>query len=174
MWKITRGLVPNCGLRWETHGRRGLLVRLPPLSGSRMAIRTLREHSFGTEAPRLFNALPASLREHSGSLPTFKKALDELLMTVPDAPQSDSRSSLATTAEGLHSNSLRDWLRILARPSYARLLAETALGLSVSPALSLGAFPLPGATSSRRPMDTSQILTVPDSTVREGNISPPI
>ena len=144
MWKITRGLVPNCGLRWETHGRWGLLVQLPPLSGSRMAIRTLGERSFRTEVPRLFNALPTSLREHSGSVATFKKALDELLSTVPDAPQSDSRISFATTLEGAQSNSLRDWLRILAQPTYARLLAESALGYTVSPALRLGSEPKAG------------------------------
>ena len=138
MWKIIQGLVPNCGLTWGTQGRRGLLVQLPPLSGSRMAIRTLRERAFRTEAPRLYNSLPSPLREHCGSVTTFKRALDELLGTVPDAPLSETRNTFATTTEGASTNSLRHWLRVLGQPTYARFLHESALGYTVSPALSLG------------------------------------
>ena len=64
--------------------------------------------------------------------------LDELLGSVPDAPMSETRRTFATTLEGAPTNSLRDWLRILGQPTYARLLAESALGYAVSPALSLG------------------------------------
>ena len=78
-WKIIQGLVPNCRLQWGTSGQRGLLVKIPPLSGSRMAIRTLKDRSFMTEAPHLYNSLPVHLREFSGSLASFKAALDEVL-----------------------------------------------------------------------------------------------
>ena len=138
MWKMVRGLVPNCGLSWGVQGRRGLLVQLPQLSGSRQAIRTLRERAYMTEAPRLFNSLPATLRGHKGSVLSFKRALDELLGSCPDAPLSLTRHSLATTMEGAPSNSIKDWLRIRSQPTYSRLLAETALGYEVSQALSLG------------------------------------
>ena len=80
-WKIIQGLVPNSGLTWSLSGRRGLLLMVPPISGSRMAIRTLRERSFFTEAPRLYNALPAGLRGHVGSLASFKSLLDSLYLT---------------------------------------------------------------------------------------------
>ena len=138
MWKMIRGMVPNCGLSWGVQGRRGLLVQLPPLSGSRLHIRTLREKAFQLEAPRLFNSIPASLREFSGSTPAFKRALDVVLGSCPDTPRSESRHSLATTMEGVASNSVKDWLRLRGQPSYTRLLAESNLGFEVSQALSLG------------------------------------
>ena len=128
LWKIIRGLVPNCGLSWGTQGRRGLLVQLPPLSGSRASIRTLREHSFLAEAPRLFNSLPASIREHQGTVLSFKRALDDLLGSIPDAPSSETRRTFVTDLTGLASNSLKDWLRALGRPTYTRLIHETAMG----------------------------------------------
>ena len=106
VWKIVRGLVPNCGMDWGTHGRRGLLVQLPPLSGSRMAIRTLREKAFHTEAARLFNLMPGHLREHTGSTLSFKSAIDAVLASVPDTPSSDSRRTFATDGVGAPTNRL--------------------------------------------------------------------
>ena len=138
MWKIIQGMVPNCGLEWGAQGRRGLMVQIPPLTGSRMAIRSLREKSFRTEAPRLYNSLPNHLREHKGSVLSFKRALDDLLSSLPDAPVSETRRTFATNSEGAPTNSLKHWLRVLGQPSYARLLHESAMGNIVSPALSLG------------------------------------
>ena len=138
VWKIVMGLVPNCGLVWGSEGRRGLMVRIPSLRGSRMAVRTLRERSFSTEAPRIFNSLPIQLREHRGSLATFKGALDTLLAGIPDTPLSDSRATFATNHLGAPSNSLRDWLHAWGSNSYTRLLHETAQGAVIPPALSLG------------------------------------
>ena len=129
MWKIIQGLVPNCGLIWGAQGRRGLLVQLPPLTGSRTAIRSLRERSFMTEAPRLYNSLPSLIREHTGSILSFKRALDDLLSTVPDAPVSETRRTFVTNSDGAPSNSLKHWLRVLGQPTYARLLHETAMAM---------------------------------------------
>ena len=58
LWKVMMGLVPNFGITWREDGRRGIQVRLPPLSGSRMAVRTLRDRAFHVEAPKLWNSLP--------------------------------------------------------------------------------------------------------------------
>ena len=71
-WKIIQGLVPNSGLSWGLSSHLDLLLSVPPISGSRMAVRTLRERGFFTVAPRLFNALPAQLRGFTGSLASFK------------------------------------------------------------------------------------------------------
>ena len=161
VWKVVRGLVPNCGLTWEHAGRRGLLVRIPPLSGSRMAIRSLREKAFTTEAPRLFNALPLHLREHGGSLPSFKAALDSHLQTVPDHPVCDTRATFATNHLGQPSNSLRDWLQALGSPSYSRLLHEASQGAAISPDLALGVHPWsPPVFSSVAPLVNSEQYSV--------------
>ena len=149
MWKMIQGKVPNCGLSWGTSGRRGLLVKIPPLTGSRVAIKTLREKSFQTEAPRLFNSLPMSLREHTGSVLSFKSALDRLLASVPDAPLLETRVTFATDSEGRPSNSLRHWLRAQDQASYARLLHESALGSTLSSALCLGV-PAPASPTQNR------------------------
>ena len=100
MWKIIQGRVPNCGLTWGPSGRRGLQVQIPPLSGSRAAIKKLREKSFKLETPHLFNALPSTIWEMTGSVAAFKAALDGLLSLVPDTPLSDTRVSFATDMEG--------------------------------------------------------------------------
>ena len=128
VWKIIQGLVPNSGLSWGLSGRRGLLLTIPPISGSRMAVRTLRERSFFAVAPRLYNALPAQLRGFSGSLASFKSQLDCLLLSVPDLPVSDLRPSFATDRAGLPTNSLAHWLRALATYSMARQLHEARFG----------------------------------------------
>ena len=133
-WKIIQGLVPNCGIQWATSGRRGLQVKIPPISGSRMAIRTLRDRSFMTEALHLYNSLPVHLREFSGSLASFKAALDDVLSSVPDTPLSDTRRTFATDLLGSPSNSLRDWLQAISSSNYSRLIHETAFG-SVVPVL---------------------------------------
>ena len=97
-----------------------------------MAIRTQREKAFSTEAPRLFNALPLHLREHGGSLLSFKAALDSHLQSVPDHPVCDTRATFATNSLGQPSNSLRHWLQALGSPSYNRLLHEAFLGAAIT------------------------------------------
>ena len=128
VWKIIQGLVPNCGLSWSIQGRRGLLVALPPLAGSRMAVRTLREKSFFTEAPRIFNSLPSEIRGHSGSLASFKARLDAILSSVPDLPVSDTRPSFATDRHGWPSNSLPDCFRALASDTLPKRMHEAVHG----------------------------------------------
>ena len=120
VWKIIRGIAPNCGLSWAVSGRRGLLVTLPPISGSRMAIRTLRESSFFTAAPRVFNQLPEDLRAFTGSLACFKAQLGRLLLVTPDLPVSDSRPTFARDREGRETNSLEHWLQTTRSSSLAK------------------------------------------------------
>ena len=138
VWKIVRGLVPNCGLLWWEDGRRGLSVRVPALSGSRMAIRTLKDKAFNTLAPKIFNALPNALREYTGSLAGFKQELDTLLASVPDTPLSDTRATFATDLQGAPSNGLHHWLRAMGSSSYTRLLHMASTGERFDAELSLG------------------------------------
>ena len=127
-WKVIAGLVPNCGLGWTVSERRGLLLTVSPISGSRMAIRSLREASFFSEAPRAFNALPKALRGFSGSLGAFKSQLDKILLDVPDLPVSLTRTTFATDWDGRETNSLAHWFRALSSSSLARQIHTEHFG----------------------------------------------
>ena len=94
-WKILENLVPNTGqvnqsdIRAYWHPRRGRTCFVPrvELRGSRH-FQTIREASFGIRGPRLFNALPTTVRNLTGcSVESFKRCLDKYLSTVPDEPQ---------------------------------------------------------------------------------------
>ena len=57
-------------------------------SQAQQAIKTIRYASFGIHAPRLFNTLPADIRNTTGcSVDIFKNKLAKFLKTVPDEPQ---------------------------------------------------------------------------------------
>ena len=127
-WKVINGLVPNCGLSWSTSERRGLQLAIPPISGSRAAIRSLREASFFVEAPRAYNALPMELRGFTGPLGAFKSQLDRILLDIPDLPVSLTRPTFATDRNGRETNALSHWLQALARPTHGRLLHEQHFG----------------------------------------------
>ena len=67
--------------------RRGRLCRVPGLERQAAArIQTSRENSFAVRAPRLFNILPADIRDFEGPVSTFKSRLDRFLQDVPDKP----------------------------------------------------------------------------------------
>ena len=52
------------------------------------AVKSLRYGSFAVHAPRLFNMLPAHIRNTTGcTIDVFKRKLDNFLKTVPDEPQ---------------------------------------------------------------------------------------
>ena len=94
-WRIMEGQVPNIcdpmrgGIRTKWHDRRGRHCVVPTVSNrASQAIQSLRYASFAIHAPRLFNILPAHVRNITGcSVDTFKGHLDRYLSTVPDEPQ---------------------------------------------------------------------------------------
>ena len=133
------GLVPNFGVSWWQDGRRGTQVRLPPLTGTRAAIRTLRERAFHTEAPRLWNSLPPHLRLLEGSLATYKAHLDTFLLSIPDTPVDGVRHVFSTDSSGAQSNSLRDWIQALSGASYSLYLHQLTSGQTLAPRLAPGA-----------------------------------
>ena len=90
VWKIIQGLAPNFereDLRIKTYGvgsRLGRRCMLPPLIRSGEG--SLRDRSFITVGPRLFNSMPYDIRQFEGSLMTFKRKVDTFLLDVEDRP----------------------------------------------------------------------------------------
>jgi hypothetical protein len=82
-WKALRSLVPPCGLFEDSpaSSRRGRTISIPTLPGSERfkAVRTLRDCSFQSEGPKLFNSLPRNLRNLESSSETFKLHLNMFL-----------------------------------------------------------------------------------------------
>jgi hypothetical protein len=87
-----------------------------------MAIKTLRDTSFQSEAPKLFNSLPADLRNMNTLPETFKAHLDSYLEKIPDQPAIPGLIPAAQKLSGRPSNSIRDWAR--------RLQADTWIMIS--------------------------------------------
>ena len=95
VWKIMEKQVPNfsqlnhSGIQEYWNPRRGRYCTVPAINlRSSGRIQAIRNSSFGIRGPRLFNTLPAHIRNLSGcSVEAFKHSLDNYLTTVPDEPQ---------------------------------------------------------------------------------------
>ena len=92
VYKIVNDLVPNyeseqvC-LRTVESDRKGKHCKVPPLnSQATPRVKTMIESSFAVIGPKLFNCLPADLRNFEGSVNSFKRRLDMFLNLVPDQP----------------------------------------------------------------------------------------
>ena len=111
-WKILNSLVPNFSsdsskitAHWSD--RHGLKCKIPRLK-NRGRLGSNRENFLSVKGPRLFNLLPASIRNSLGSdILAFKKKLDKFLSTVPDEPSVQGYCSGRAAA----SNSLQDQVR---------------------------------------------------------------
>ena len=89
-WKILEGQVPNCGVSVKVEGGRvGRMCTIPRRNTqARVAVQTIREQTYQVHGPRLYNALPAHIRNMTKCpLDEFKMALDVFLETVPDEPR---------------------------------------------------------------------------------------
>ena len=85
----------------------GLKCKIPPVK-NRGSIGSKRDNFLSVKGPKLFNILPASIRNSLGSdILAFKKNLDKFLSTVPDEPSVQGYSSGRAAA----SNSLLDQVR---------------------------------------------------------------
>ena len=108
IWKTMNDLVPNCGIVWSEAGeRRGRMCQVPKLMGS-SKVQKLRLQSFQMSGPKLWNALPRSVRNlKTNDLEEFKQILDQFLCKVPDEPKCDGLNPGATNAlNGRPSNSI--------------------------------------------------------------------
>ena len=77
---------------------------VPPNMGYHMRFRTLY-----MEDPRLYNALPRSIRDHNGKIESFKKVLDKYLEDVPDQPSGNNQPD-SINKNCTPSNSIIDWV----------------------------------------------------------------
>ena len=108
LWKLSQGLVGGYSLQWQWSDRRGRYAVPAPLArGAPSAVRRAKERSLAVRGSRIFNMLPASLRNESGSFEVFKNHLDAYLSGVPDQP------TVPGLARAAASNSLLDQLLLL-------------------------------------------------------------
>ena len=85
IWKMTRGLVPDLGLKTNYNALRSCGSLIPiDADAERMAIRTKQRNSLLHHGVLLYNSIPSNIRNSSDSLNEFKLKLDEFLTTKPD------------------------------------------------------------------------------------------
>ena len=89
VWKIAMGLIDGYRLEFKGEGtRRGRECEVPSIVLSApAAVRRARENSLSVKGAKMFNLLPADIRNiTSDRVQHFKTKLDELLRDVPDEP----------------------------------------------------------------------------------------
>lgn len=88
-WKILENKVPNPGLKSVHCPRKGRLLKIPEIvKSSPCYVKTIKESSFCTRAPRLFNLMPLEIRNLTEcSVDCFKNKLDKHLSKIPDEPR---------------------------------------------------------------------------------------
>ena len=74
---------------------------------TRMSIQTMKQNSFQTSGPKLFNSLPKEIRNiKKFTEDEFKEKLDEYLQKLPDQPKIDGLIPRGQDLEGKPSNSI--------------------------------------------------------------------
>ena len=104
IWKISQGMVGGYSLEFTNNPRRGRFVT-PHHSvfGGSASVRRAREASLLSKGARIFNLLPAYIRNiNSENVETFKKELDSFLSLVPDQPTIPGHPRAAETNSLLH------------------------------------------------------------------------
>ena len=115
-WRVLEGQVPNLNstpIRAKWQPRRGRECILPALSRSACkSVETIRYASFASRGPRLFNAMPAEIRNLTEcTTDHFKHALDKFLQNIPDEPLIPG----LTQHRQVEGNSLVTWAARVAR-----------------------------------------------------------
>ena len=87
VFKILYGLVPNPGVYWYSLPRQGRLIQVPSISRRNTFGYGCKYNSFFCLSARLFNCLPAHLRNMNCTMNTVKSHLDNFLKKVPDQPR---------------------------------------------------------------------------------------
>ena len=88
-WKIAMGLIDGYKLEFKGEGtRRGREFEVAEIiKTAPAAVRRARENSLSVKGARLFNLLPADIRNiTSNKVQHFKSKLDEYLRKIPDQP----------------------------------------------------------------------------------------
>ena len=86
IFKILMKQVPNPGISYKYTTRRGRVL-IPPKCSSKTT--DLIHYSFTRRAPRIFNAMPQSIRDLQldASLDSIKHQIDKYLKMIPDEPR---------------------------------------------------------------------------------------
>ena len=112
------GLLPNIGIsiKHDSTHRNGLSLHTMDAKVS-----NLRKNTIQYIAPRLYNHLPKYIRNHDGSMDSFKLQLDEFLALIPDEPRLKKGSKMySNTLE----NQLINWTWILKNNYYQLVRAQ--------------------------------------------------
>ena len=103
-YKLFIGSAPNdVGIRFYWNDRLGPMSIVPKLNAKSKAIQTLQFNFFSSMGPMLFNIIPRVVKE-AESVDSFKVALDDFLMAIPDTPPTPGYTAA-------NSNSLLDWMQ---------------------------------------------------------------
>ena len=109
LWKILEGQAPNCGISSTSpEARLGRKCTIPSMNtAARQAVQSLKEQTFQVQGPKLFNSLPAFIRNtRNCPLDIFKAKLDKWLENVPDEPSVRGLTPGGCDAEARASNSI--------------------------------------------------------------------
>ena len=112
IFKIIHRRVPNPGLSYKWTLRRGKVLLTPPVPSSKASrAATLLHHSFTRRAPRLFNAIPQSLRNLPDNTPIniIKNKIDVFLKEITDEPRIPGYCATISSA----SNRLEDQIQAM-------------------------------------------------------------
>ena len=113
-WKVLEERVPNCGISASNCERKGRLCNIPKINkNAKKSVQNLREDSFQVNGPRLFNCIPAEIRNMTRChIDDFKFKLDNFLNTIPDEPKVPHLIPTASNMMTANpSNSLVDQIR---------------------------------------------------------------
>ena len=106
------GLAPHCGIKGDDNSTRGRMCKLSQIIQSAgQCIKTLREQSFQVHGCKLFNKMPAEIRNMKNcGINEFKEKLDIFLSPIPDQPVIGHLTPTTCNPVTLHpSNSILDW-----------------------------------------------------------------
>ena len=104
LWKISQGMVGGYDVRFSYSPRRGrLIIPNQIVSSAPALVRRAREASLSVKGAKIFNLLPAYIRNiDSENVDTFKRELDLFLSLVPDQPSIPGHPRVAETNSLLH------------------------------------------------------------------------
>ena len=105
LWKVSQGLVKGFEISFteklRRRGRTAVVATVPKSSPA--SVRKARECTLAIRGARIFNLLPAAIRNHdSNQVDTFKTMLDTYLRQVPDQPTVSGRARAAVSNSLLH------------------------------------------------------------------------
>ena len=85
IWKSLHNLVPTLNLEWNVDDstRSGPTLKLAPIKGKVVSVKTLKHNSLRNHGTIMFNLLPLEIRTYVGDVKGFKNVLDKYLELLP-------------------------------------------------------------------------------------------